>query len=66
MKPIALAAIGLMAVALSACASRYYDGYYDRYGYYHSDRGYYGDRDRYNDPYYGSRDYYGDRYRDRY
>ena len=33
MKNIAFAAIGLTALALSACASRYDDGYYDRYGY---------------------------------
>ena len=67
MKPIAFAAIGLMAVALSACASRY-DGYYDRYGYYHSYRGHYEytDRDRGNDPYYRLRDYDDNRYRDRY
>ncbi|HEX4636663.1 MAG TPA: hypothetical protein VH189_10815 [Rhizomicrobium sp.] len=51
MRTIAFAAIGLMSLALSACAGRYYDGYYDRYGYYHGDR-YYGDRyssDRYYD-----------------
>ena len=70
MKPIALAAIGLMAVALSACASRYNDGYYDRYGYYHSYRGHYEytDRDRAYDPTYRSRDYDDSRpyYRDRY
>lgn len=40
--------IGLAGVALSACASRY-DGYYDRYGYYHSYRGDYGYSDRYYD-----------------
>jgi hypothetical protein len=58
MKTLALAAIGITAVALSACAGRYYDRYdrYDRYGYYgdrsysdrYYDRGYY-DRDRDND-----------------
>lgn len=60
MKNIALVAIGLTALALSACAPRYYDRYdrYDRYGYY-GQRGHveYTDRDRYNDPYYSSRDY---------
>jgi hypothetical protein len=64
MKTIAFAAIGLTALALSACASRSYDGYYDRYGAYHGyhDRYYgYSDRDRY----YGDRDRYGyDRDRD--
>jgi hypothetical protein len=51
MKKSALIAIGLTALAISACAPGYYDrgdryGYYDRgdrYGYY--ERGY-GDRDR--------------------
>jgi len=46
MKKIAIVAIGLAAVAISACAPRYYD---DRYGYnrgYH-DR-YYGYSDRYD------------------
>ena len=42
MKTIALAAIGIAVLGLSACAGGYYDRY-DRYGYY--DRGYY-DRDR--------------------
>ena len=58
MKNIALIAMGLTALALSACAPRYYDDRYDRYGYYGS-RGHveYTDRDRYNDPYYSSRDY---------
>ena len=58
MKTIAFAAIGLTALALSACASRSYDGYYDRYGAYHGyhDRYYgYSDRDRS----YGDRDRYG-------
>lgn len=48
MKKIAILAIGFAALAISACAPRYYD---DRYGY----RDYYGSRD-----YYG----YGDRDRD--
>src|SRR5580765_3290763 len=52
MKTIAFAALGLTALALSACAGRYYDGYYDRYGTNYGDR-YYGDRyydrDRDND-----------------
>jgi hypothetical protein len=49
MKNIALAAVGVAVLALSACAGRYYDRY-DRYGYY-SDRYYdrYYDRDRDND-----------------
>ena len=70
MKKIAIIAVGLTALALSACAPRYYDRY-DRYGYY-GPRGYieYPDRDRYNDPYYSSRDYDQTRpyrnYRDRY
>jgi len=67
MKKIAIIAIGLTALGLSGCASRY-DGYYDRYGYYHGYRGHieYTDRDR--DPYYRSRDYDESRpyYRDRY
>ena len=55
MKTIAFAAVGLTALALSACASRYDDGYYSRYGYSHSyrdgyyDRDYRYDRDRDND-----------------
>jgi hypothetical protein len=57
MKTIAFVAISLTALALSGCAGRYYDGYYDRYGSYHGDR-YYGDRT------YGDR-YYSDRYYDR-
>jgi len=63
MKKIAIVAIGLTALALSACAPRYYDRY-DRYGYY-GPRGHveYTDRDRYDDSYYSSRDY--DRTRDR-
>jgi len=44
MKTIAFAAIGLTALALSACASRYDDGYYGRYHYSQSYRD--GDRDR--------------------
>jgi hypothetical protein len=69
MKTIAFAAVGLTALALSACASRgydgYYDGYYDRYGANHGyhDRYYgYSDRDRYygdRDRTYGDRDRYG-------
>ena len=48
MKTIALAAIGVAVLALSACAGPYYDRY-DRYGYYDRyDRTYY-DRDRDND-----------------
>src|SRR5690348_5634033 len=39
MKTIILAAIGVSALALSGCASRYDGGYYDRYGYYHGYRG---------------------------
>lgn len=74
MKKIALLAIALTGLALSACAPRYYerDGYYHR-GYH--DRApagniYYSDRDRYNDRYYSdnpSREYRdrGSRY-DRY
>ena len=43
MKKIAIVAIGLSALAISACAPRYYDrdGYYgprDHYGYYDRDR----------------------------
>ncbi len=60
MKTFALAAIGITAVALSACAGRYYDRYdrygYDRDGYY--DRGYYDrdyDRDRDGVPNYADR-----------
>jgi len=48
MKTIAFAAIGITAVALSACAGRYYDerGYYGSRGHVeYSDRGSY-DRDR--------------------
>jgi len=47
MKKAALIAIGLTALAISACAPSYYDGdrYGDRYGYYERDRAY-GDRDR--------------------
>ena len=44
MRTIILAAIGVSALALSACASRY-DGYYDRYGYNHGYRSDYADRD---------------------
>lgn len=50
MKKIAIAAIGFAALAISACAPRYYDRY-DRYGYY-GPRDHYGysyDRDRDND-----------------
>ena len=54
MKTIAFAAIGLTALALSACASRSYDGYYDRYGAYHG----------YQDRYYGRDQYRSDRDRD--
>ncbi|HMH65378.1 MAG TPA: thrombospondin type 3 repeat-containing protein [Rhizomicrobium sp.] len=44
MKKTAVIAIGLAALAISACAPRYYD-HYDRSGY--SERsGSYGDRDR--------------------
>ena len=54
MKKIALVAISLAGLMLTACAPRYYDGYYDRDGYYRGYRGHaYGER--YNDPYYGSR-----------
>jgi len=49
MKTIILAAIGVSALALSACASRYDGGYYDRYGYYHGYRGDYAYSDRYYD-----------------
>ncbi len=45
MKKAAFIAIGLTALAISACAPRYYN-HGDRYGYY--ERGY-GDRDRDND-----------------
>jgi hypothetical protein len=53
MKKAAFIALGLTALAISACAPAYYGDRYDRYGYYERDR-YYGDRDR----------YYGDRDRD--
>ena len=46
MKTILLAAVGFSALALSACASRYDDGYYGRYGYHSSYRDGYYDRDR--------------------
>jgi hypothetical protein len=49
MKKIAIVAIGLSALAISACAPRYYDRYdrYDRYGYYGPrDHVEYADRDR--------------------
>jgi hypothetical protein len=68
MKTIALAAIGLTAVALSACAGGYYDRYdrYDRYGYYDRyDRGYY-DRDRDGVPNRYDRDRDGDEVPNRY
>ena len=39
MKKIAIVAIGLTALAISACAPRYYDRY-DRYGYYGPRDGY--------------------------
>jgi hypothetical protein len=63
---IALSVAGL-GLALTACASRYYD---DRYGYYDRPYGHveYTDRGRYNDPYYNSdsdQSRYRD-YRDRY
>jgi hypothetical protein len=48
MKKIAVVAIGLTALAITACAPRYYDRY-DRYGYYGPRDGYaysYRDRDR--------------------
>ena len=48
MKKIAIVAIGLTAVAITACAPRYYDRY-DRYGYYGPRDGYaysYRDADR--------------------
>jgi len=45
MKKIAIIAIGLTAVAISACAPRYYDRY-DRYGYGPRDGYAYSDRDR--------------------
>ena len=41
MKKVAFIAIGLTALAISACAPRYYE--HDRYGYYEHG---YGDRDR--------------------
>jgi len=52
MKNITLFAIAAGALALSACAPRYYDDHY-RDGYYQP-RGHveYTDRGRYNDPYY--------------
>jgi len=59
MKKIAFVAIGLSALALSACAPRYYDdgyGYRDHYGYYSDRDRYYGDR------YYGYRDGVPNRY----
>ena len=49
MKNIAITAIELTALALSACAPSYYDRYdrYDRYGYYAPRDSYaYSDRDR--------------------
>ena len=49
MKKIAIVAIGLSALAISACAPRYYDRYdrYDRYSYYGPrDHVEYADRDR--------------------
>ncbi len=48
MKKIALLAIGLAGLALSACAPRYYDDRYDRHGYYEprDHYGAYADRDR--------------------
>jgi hypothetical protein len=45
MKKIAIVAIGLAALAISACAPRYYDRY-DRYGYGPRDGYAYSDRDR--------------------
>ena len=46
MKKIAIVAIGLTALAISACAPRTYDRY-DRYGYYGPrDHSAYADRDR--------------------
>ncbi|HET7085236.1 MAG TPA: hypothetical protein VFI23_10730 [Rhizomicrobium sp.] len=54
MKTIVFAALGLTALALSACAP--YDGY-DRYGSYHGYRGAYADRDyRYDRGYRYDRD----------
>ena len=71
MKKIGLLAIALTGLALSACVPRYYDrggyyrdGYHDRYA---PARGYYSDRDRYNDRYYSDnpgRDYRDRGYRD--
>lgn len=63
MKTIALAAFGLTALALSACA-RY--GYYDRDGYDNGYRSHYGFGDRFGDAHYRSHDYDDYRYRDRY
>ncbi len=63
MKKIALLAIVLTGLALSACAPRYYerDGYYrDRYA--PAGGVHYTDRDRYNDRYYS--DNPGREYRD--
>jgi hypothetical protein len=79
-KTVALVAIAITGLALSACVPRYYDGYYDRYGYSHGYRDRYYDngyrdryydngyRDRYDDPTYRSRDYDESRpyYRNRY
>ena len=54
MKKIAIVATGIAALAISACAPRYYDRY-DRYGYD-------GPRDRYySNRYYGDRTYDRDR-----
>jgi hypothetical protein len=55
MKNIALLAIGLGALALSACVPRYYDDRSGRDGYYEP-RGHvdYSDRNRTNDPYYAN------------
>jgi hypothetical protein len=54
MKKPAIIAIGLTALAVSACVPAYYDRYdrpYDRYGYYDRDYdGVYADR-RLHDPY---------------
>ena len=55
MKKIAIVAIGLTALAISACAPRYYDRY-DRYGY-DGPRGHY----EYSDRAYGDRAYDRDR-----
>ena len=57
MKTIVFAAIGLTALALSGCVSRYDSGYYDRSGYYHGYRDHYADRDyRYDRAYRYDRD----------